>query len=1503
MSLKHPHHKLYNKNNAQGIPLLVVIFITISLVLCSVLFNVGNKFFLQTITNIEKEFGSMLSWSDIYINSKGSLIVKNIFLHKELKKNTIDDEINAKTTIKTRKVFFSKTLEVTLDPILLVKYLFSTFNQLPEYDQKQLELLKKEKFYYFRYIATKSIKQVKLTDIESYILLPNDASMLRYLQEKFFTKKIFPQNATVILNNIQGRLDGNFGVLSTHSFNVEFLLSTVQGMSMRYSGNIGISKLSQHIQSDVEGYLTSDDFFNSIIMRTMVENMDINNYITVTPAIILLEKSNNNFIFNVDWEQTDASIVGSMVNKEIDIAIDIDQVKISSLLQSEEKSMFSYILDDILVGTGRFRKNLSTNVTDYQLVVKNINNDIDIDIQGDENHIQFHNFSLHLNNQFFDINGDLSFLDWGMNGSVDLELHEPIVNVPVKGSFLFVNTPYSSFGKTVFLKVNDTPQKNMNIEYSWIDKYFLFFLEGVDFPVLNIQREVGIDNYEISIHEFPLEFVKSYMNINSIGVLSDTVVNADIIIEHTNESGRNIIYNTSLKNLNNDYDYFHISGEYLDKQLQIYQGSEINIGEKMRGEVSGILSFDSWYQDNEFTNVRLFFDNALMEREEYDIRGKISNGNVYQFSINNNFNVEVEFNSKVIRDFSTMRRVSVQSDNFMIPMSDLTIHGTSDAIFSEEGFQSLAFDFSAFYTDTNTVHLSGSYDDRGGDISNLYWKNNDRIFEGVGSIISNPANSLLQLKILEVPNLDSSSIGLMTLDAIPSQSLIIEYNTKLNTINAEANNIKLGFFSQNFSGILNAGFLTDIKNQSIYGSIYSSQIVYKSNKYELTTDFGIHGFDTSGDIKINNLHILLDDNELYFSQLSINDFQNINGDFVVKNLSKLNDNPDLFEGYFSLDTEHNFYNMAFKPDGFLNSNFEGEVLLTPVFSEDASVIDRYKYNIDITHIQGKTTIIDTQREIFFVHTNENKLIGTVGNQYSILYANVEGVLSSKNIDIDININNMDYSTFDKEFIKSVNIVGLQDLFLQGKISLKGKILSPTYYGFIQIKYLKAYIAYFNKDLVFPNINILISENEVSIVNSIIELDNDYLIFNAQGRLHNFGLETIQIDIFTQDNRYFDFRKIRFGKLMVNGEIQGKVTVLLEQDDMNITGVVSLNNALLSNERKTQRQLKTEVELREKSKNLLFITADILTTTQSGVVFMWPTSSFPILKAGFAKNQKMSITYDGELNEYIAIGDIFFDSGIIYYLDKGFDISQLHVRFDEYNGLLNPFVNSLEAIIRERYNNHNYTITLSSEFTALKDMKVNITTDPLLTADNISSMLGDGILSDSTTDTVSSSGLLSTIVKLSDPISNIGFFSQFENILQRSLKLDYLSFKTKLVQNLFKYSLENSTNTNIVENNEVLQSNSNFLPYIFDQSSLEIGKYIDILYLNLQLELDAVNFMNNISTIQYSDAINLIPIKTTFNVELPTPFFDLKWTVSPVLSEIQKEYVPMNLLTISWQKKF
>lgn len=284
-------------------------------------------------------------------------------------------------------------------------------------------------------------------------------------------------------------------------------------------------------------------------------------------------------------------------------------------------------------------------------------------------------------------------------------------------------------------------------------------------------------------------------------------------------------------------------------------------------------------------------------------------------------------------------------------------------------------------------------------------------------------------------------------------------------------------------------------------------------------------------------------------------------------------------------------------------------------------------------------------------------------------------------------------------------------------------------------------------------------------------------------------------------------------------------------------------------------------------------------------YNWPNMSTPILTTLIPTEKP--IVFDIEKDSFTITGLANIRGGEITYIKRNFYIKEGNLKFIETIDGFTPLL-TLRAEIRDKdIEGKPVKLILNLNDQPLIDNYdtwiTKITSDPAKSEQEVLQLLGQLVTADMGKSTI----LKDTLTNATDFASQITFAKNIENAIRDFLHLDVLSLRTQVLQNLVFGNLFK----------EQGKSSLNAGDYL-DNTSLYFGKYF-----GSAIYLDAALHLSNYDPAQ-DQTINLtkpvyknILFEPEIGLEMATPFFNLRWAISP--TNVDSLFVDNTSLTFSW----
>jgi hypothetical protein len=453
------------------------------------------------------------------------------------------------------------------------------------------------------------------------------------------------------------------------------------------------------------------------------------------------------------------------------------------------------------------------------------------------------------------------------------------------------------------------------------------------------------------------------------------------------------------------------------------------------------------------------------------------------------------------------------------------------------------------------------------------------------------------------------------------------------------------------------------------------------------------------------------------------------------------------------------------------------------------------------------------------------------------------------------------------------IVAFKQGKIKGSLRIAGLMNDPDFFGvlFVEDSILSFYLC---PNTTQPMNTMLIFEGKSFSMQPVTTMAGvAALTATASFQIENWQIVDFEVNVLTLESAglhiFYDF-----GPLFINGFAKGHVKVTGNEKGTWVTGALLVNNCKM-----TTGDEKKEATFKAPPKELaLFIDLDL--EADKRTEFLWPTFNFPILRTTIDLGSKIHYTFSGDTMDIGLKGDVNLKGGDVFYFGRNFYIKEGTISFDENLENFDPLV-SLRAEIRERdAKNEEVIIYLIVNNQRLSKFEPRFESDPSRNELDIITLLGGPIQQQ-----IEESGPgISALILSTDLASQMGIVRPFEQRVREVLGLDLFTIRTQVIQNLFLTKFLG------IEQDPISRGPDNIAKYL-DNTTITFGKYI-----GKDIFVEAL--------INFNQGANY-EVKTDFTVsiEFPTPFFNLKWSLSPNFANWDEFIVPQNVVTFSWRYSF
>ncbi len=467
---------------------------------------------------------------------------------------------------------------------------------------------------------------------------------------------------------------------------------------------------------------------------------------------------------------------------------------------------------------------------------------------------------------------------------------------------------------------------------------------------------------------------------------------------------------------------------------------------------------------------------------------------------------------------------------------------------------------------------------------------------------------------------------------------------------------------------------------------------------------------------------------------------------------------------------------------------------------------------------------------------------------------------------------------------SVNAERMQDLLsfqrfaihegrVSGSLRVVGPINDPDFFGTLTAENARVWLDYVADDVTAERFYVVLQEKALMI--------NPFRAKAGRGEVEVDG--RVLLGRWTPERYEFQFRTLdehgvniahAFDALVIDGFGTGTFTISGTPQLTNLSGQFTARSTTIT------LGPDTEPERRRRDHDVV---VDLEITSGRGVEFYWPTRNFPILRSFARAGETIYFEHSGVDDTFSLRGDVGIQGGEVFYFDRSFYVREGSISFDETQDQFDPRL-SARAEIREIAERGPVTLYLVADDTRLSEFTPRFESDPLLSDQEIAELLGRQVFTQAAGDLAA---LSSAVLMTGDVVTQLGVMRTFESRLRELLRLDMLSVRTQVFQNLVRGVMPEE------ETEEPIDTAGPSLGEYLDNTSVFLGKYLGTdLFLELLVRVQAADRRD-----PGVQDLGGITVDSELTLEFQTPFFNLDWNFFP--QNPQDLFVTDNTFTFSW----
>lgn len=569
-----------------------------------------------------------------------------------------------------------------------------------------------------------------------------------------------------------------------------------------------------------------------------------------------------------------------------------------------------------------------------------------------------------------------------------------------------------------------------------------------------------------------------------------------------------------------------------------------------------------------------------------------------------------------------------------------------------------------------------------------------------------------------------------------------------------------------------------------------------------------------------------------------------------------------------------------------SDSFKGRMRLNPV-----------KWN-GLTTFPSKTLVFEGKKHIFEAWLQNDKeqrvyYDSTNGDFYALLKEEfplafkARGYLKPEKLDVKfrnlvINLHTLNYIMPRDYALDSQYVVFREGSVLAGRAAMTGTLKDPVFSASLESRNLNVLTPYTKAEIGQAHIKAEMKNNQLKTNDVFIPVGTDGSGLKARGTmaLRGWAIGEYNLDIEVVGKPGVPVSYNAYG-IQAMGAVIGKFRYYGDGWDGNLDGEVYVNDLIGS--------LGEETPLPEGpfpvSKYTFKLNLDIL--TGKNVLFVLPDPRVEIIRASAEPGERLNIFVDTVNQSFSITGAVNLKDGSISYLDQNFRLSKGSLIFNENEEIFNPFLNIEAQVDTVEPGGRAVTIYLMFRNPVLDEFIPHFRSVPYMPESQIISLFGQSIVPQNKDGGADISRLLAATGSM---VGQYGFISPLEEFLKRTLKLDKVTIKTKLLENAI---LEQIKQGNRNENS----ASSNPVAKYLDDTSIYFGKFLgESLYFSIGAVVDYDQLYGLRS---FSNGIKVVP---DLSIEMKTPFFLVYWNYSRKNANdlYNTNFIKNNGIGLKWQ---
>ena len=517
-------------------------------------------------------------------------------------------------------------------------------------------------------------------------------------------------------------------------------------------------------------------------------------------------------------------------------------------------------------------------------------------------------------------------------------------------------------------------------------------------------------------------------------------------------------------------------------------------------------------------------------------------------------------------------------------------------------------------------------------------------------------------------------------------------------------------------------------------------------------------------------------------------------------------------------------------------------------------------------------ILDDGRTTFFV--TEDKP----------LHFSMEGILDFKKLTFDLDFRNMYWDVSKAAPFINSDLFSLYSMFIDGSLRVYGLMSDPAFDGRLYLTNVDFNLPqYISDHFTTAEASLDFEEETISMPETRFRVKRGGLEASAVAVIDRWLPISLEVHVSTDEDESFPVNA-KLDNFKVKGNASLDVAVLMEGDDVTLSGSVGLNNTTLELSMGgggffggRRKQQETKVTTPSMSSDMNFtVNLDLLVGRKVQIDIN------PLLRGLIAPSTPISVSADTATGNWSVKGDVVLKGGEISYLSRSFYLKEGQLVLDETQESFDPVV-TVRAETREHDSDgDSVTIVLSAASQHISNFNATLSSNPAKSENEIMEILGQIVAGDS-------SSAANLLVAGVDYGVQMTFLRKVEGALRDLCNFDIFSLRTTILQNSIIQGLNMNTDTTY--------SNDSVIGNLFDNSTVYIGKYFgDAIYADALLHWSYDKTYSDVSS-------SGLVFQPEIGLEFDAPFANIRWNFAPDFGEIQQAWTQATSITLSWRLAF